>query len=712
MGVGVSYLIKGKNMSTKNREYWYFEGTDQNVYFPEGVINKEKYREGFFKGFAEAKCFITVPDDFMDKNPDFIMGYYDGREEFKCQSYSLQQAILRDNYCSNICWQDIKWFDETNDNYDLNNVHYIKDDKRIIRPKSIEALLANDKNINQIILADIKAEPKKQSHLSESERLTKGSVRIEQNGLSDNIKNRNKVVQLVYELEKFNAQLNEINILKEDLSEVITYKTFKNAVEILVVIDTLYQNQTDVLTDRNKQKLFDIIQTLLCVSYEQKDDAAIDKLESVYDSIFSEFARKSTFIVTTDVYEDIRRTGKPDNIEIIDNKSNIEDKRSEDWYGEDDEVSTEVVNDGVIDTDIIDGQISSEEIESPVTNFTNGSKVNLSLESNVITVASLKDFTKFATPIPIIVNTKADFLDRAGKVSDIKDIENSEVEIIDFENLVEENKNILDEGRENQRAKEFYKEAVVELLIKEIGDAIVETVREQLDNWIDQEEEKSLLHKGHKEVESLEEERIGEESLKELPKAPTLSGGLEDLSIDEAPLEETVTEIPVEKIADEISIEKIVEDIEELSIEEVENVVPVEADIEETSIEEFVGMIPIEVDIDMTSIGAVEDDILVKELEESFPLDEIVKEPVIEEPAIEEQEEGPIEEFVDVVPIEEFVDVVPIEDVIEEAPKDKIIDDENTEKTYAAENTPKDSLKKDNREPLLKRIKRWLLNRG
>ena len=254
-------------MSTKNREYWYFEGTDQNVYFPEGIVNTAQYMEGFYKGFTEAKFFIPVPDDFMDKNADFIMGYYDGKEEYKCHSYSSRRDNLGDRYCSNICWQDIKWFDETEDNYDLRNIHYISDDKRKINSECL---------------------------------------RMVQN--SDGLDNRNKATILIYELSKFNAQINEIDILREDLGESIIYRDFKKAIQILENIGQLYKKQKDILTGKSKRRLFDIIQTLLCVAYDQKDDEAANRLEVVFENLFIDFSEKPIFIVNPGIYSDERQS--------------------------------------------------------------------------------------------------------------------------------------------------------------------------------------------------------------------------------------------------------------------------------------------------------------------------------------------------------------------------------------------------------------------
>lgn len=438
-------------MSTRNRGYWNFDDIDQPIYFPEGVVNKVKYREGFSQGYAEAKLFISSIDDFCDQSADFIIGYYDGREE--CQQkrrkrpVSINSFIQDKNefyradgntsrieyYCNNICWQDIKWFDETDDNYDLVNVHYIKDDKRVIGSNCQEILVRDGGDIN--IMADIiiNSKPNKDDNSVAINNQIDYGVSIGMTGLAHDTKNRNRVAQLMYELEKFNVQLNNINILKEDLSEAITYKGFKNAIQVLVIIEQLYKKQPDVLTDRNKKKLFDIMQTLLSVSYEQKDDNAIDKLETIYANIFSEFFQSWNSIVSPNIYGEVKRPRKFDEQKDV-----------------------------------------------------------------VVIEQEPSDVTETEKDEPDFITTE-------------NPVEEREITLVEEPLLTESVEDLTDE----EKIKEIYLEKLMEMIIDEIGEMIVKTVRERLDNLMMEEKVQRLLIKDGVGLENLRKARIDDEILDE-----------------------------------------------------------------------------------------------------------------------------------------------------------------------------------------------------
>lgn len=595
-------------MSTKNREYWNFEGTNQNVYYPECVINPDKYKEGFYKGFAEAKCFITVPDDFMDENPDFVMGYYDGREEYKFKPRLLHQNNTEDNYCRNICWQDIKWFDENDDNYDSENIHYIEHDKRLINKCEPNSLR------------------KKSIEVTET---------IEKTCYSDNVMNRNQAVMLVYELEKFNTQMNEFDILKADLSELITYKEFKKSIQILIAIEKLYKKQTDVLNDRNKKKLFDVLQTLLCISYDQNDEEAIDRLESINKSFFVKFSMEKAIIVNPDIYSAIKQSRKIENKEPIDIKDKIEeivsDKLSKSESNESafvEKVDNKAESAGVDATqeplepkDFSENSITESIETSSQDVYLIEDKSIKEEENNSLLIDSNVEKIEIEADGPETIGTNSEprenVLDTEQADAELYKIKSdketyetpsddepyelpSDDELRDDKSEVEPDESSSTKESLADKSVEISPDMVVELLVDEIGDMIVQTVRERLNNSADEVSKEVLEATVDKVSGKVEEEiAIGEVTIETGKDSTLLDEGIEELSIEKdlevMPSDESMIIELSEDTIDSVSVE---DSIEEALIGEVVEMAPIEDVIEELPIEAYIEGIPIEEDLE------------------------------------------------------------------------------------------------------------------
>lgn len=239
-------------MGIKNEKKWYFEGVNKLLSFPDEVIDKEKYIEEFIQGFLEGHNDYITPenDDILHERSDFLIGYYNGKDEYCCQGNSLLSEICRP---IKIKRNGKSWCDDYSV-YDYGIDIYWQDN----------ILLGKLVCINS---------------------LNTDTLKNPCDNTRQKIKNRHYYDMYVENLAKLKSILDDN---KRDLDNTINYRQLKNAIQDLGSIENLYKVEESIVCEEDNFFLFNIIQSLLCIAYEWDDKLGINRLESIFTCLFTD----------------------------------------------------------------------------------------------------------------------------------------------------------------------------------------------------------------------------------------------------------------------------------------------------------------------------------------------------------------------------------------------------------------------------------------